>query len=190
MSTTYIRWGRTECPSIPRTSTVYTGKAGGSRFPERGGGTNYLCMPLTVEYTCFEEGIQFSSRSFLHGIEYETEQSPLELVHDHDVPCAVCLVKHSPESLMIPGIVSCPSGWRSEYTGYIVSTLISNNTQENYRSMFECLDVQPERFIGGVTDGIGEVGLFALVEPDCNTLPCPPYCAQVEVPCVVCSKLH
>ena len=190
ISATYVHWGRTECPSIPRTSIVYSGKAAGSRSPDIGGGANYLCMPLTVEYASFEDGTQFSSRGFLHGIEYETWESPLESVHDHDVPCAVCLVERSSESLMIPGNLSCPVGWRIEYSGYLVSSPASNGTVEVHRTMFECLDGQPERFIGGARDGMGEVGLFALVEPDCSTLPCPPYRAEVEVSCVVCSKLH
>ena len=177
----YTHLGRTDCPAIPRTSTVYTGKAGGSRLSDTGAGANYLCMPLTVEYASFEEGVQFSARGFLHGIEYETQNSPLEAVHDHDVPCAVCLVQGSTETLMIPGTLSCPVGWRSEYTGYLVSSMalrslnMTLTTQQQYQTMFECLDRDPERFIGGAADGEGEVGVFVPVEVDCSTLPCPPY---------------
>ena len=150
-----------------------------------------MCMPLTVEYGAFESGTQFSSRSFLHGMEYETQDSPLAQVHDHDVPCAVCLVRSSPETLMIPGVLSCPHSWRTEYRGYLVSSQSSSDesSQEHYRTMFECLDQSPERFIGGVADGGREVGVFVLVESDGSTLPCPPYCAGAEVPCTVCSKL-
>ena len=103
-------------------------------------------MPLTVEYASFEEGVQFSARGFLHGIEYETQNSPLEAVHDHDVPCAVCLVQGSTETLMIPGTLSCPVGWRSEYTGYLVSSMalrslnMTLTTQQQYQTMFECLE--------------------------------------------------
>ena len=193
ISTTYVHWGSSECPQLPRTSTVYSGKAAGSRFSDRGGGANHLCMPLTAEYGDFQNGTQFSTRSFLHGIEYETQGSPLDEVHNHDVPCAVCLVRSSSETLMIPGVLSCPRGWRNEYTGYLVSSQSggggSNNTQEHYRTMFECLDRNPGRFLGGVADGRREVGLFVLVEADCSTLPCPPYCAGAELPCTVCSKL-
>ena len=146
-------------------------------------------MPLTVEYGQFESGAQFSSRSFLHGIEYETQDSPLSQVHNHDVPCAVCLVRNSPETLMIPGVHSCPCGWRSEYKGYLVSLQSSDSSPEHYRTTFECLNRSPARFIGGAADGEREVGLFVLVEADGSTLPCPPYCAGVEVPCTVCSKL-
>ena len=146
-------------------------------------------MPLVAEYERFEEGAQFSSRSFLHGIEYETQDSPLSQVHNHDVPCAVCLVKGSSETLMIPGVLSCPCGWRSEYNGYLVSSQSSESSQEQYRTTFECLDQRPERFIGGAADEGREVGIFVLVEADCSTLPCPPYSAGAEVPCTVCSKL-
>ena len=148
-------------------------------------------MPLIVEYAEFEEGIQFSSRSFLHGVEYETQESPLQSFHNHDVPCAVCLVKQSSESLMIPGQNKCPVGWRREYRGFLVSSpsaAVGNDTQQNYRNTFECLDGEPEKFIGGAADE-KEVALLVLVEADCSTLPCPPYRAGVEVPCVMCSKL-
>lgn len=180
---------------------VYTGKAAGSRIGDRGGGVNYLCMPLTVEYESFETGAQFSSRGFLHGIEYETMDSTLFSVHDHDVPFAVCLVRRSSDSLMIPGVLTCPSGWRIEYTGYLVSspssaennnstTTTTTTTEENYRTRFECLDRSPEGFIGGVADGANEVGVFAPVEADCSTLPCPPYISGAELFCTVCSKLR
>ena len=148
-------------------------------------------MPLTVEYAEFDEGIQFSSRSFLYGVEYETQESPLQSFHNHDVPCAVCVVKQRSESLMIPGQDKCPIGWRREYSGFLVSSpsaAVGNNTQQNYRNTFECLDGEPERFIGGAAD-VKDVGLFVLVEADSSTLPCPPHFPGVEVPCVMCSKL-
>ena len=148
-------------------------------------------MPLTVEYAEFEEGIQFSSRSFLYGVEYETQESPLQSFHNHDVPCAVCLVTKSSGSLMIPGQDKCPVGWRREYRGFLVSSpsaAVGNNTELNYRNTFECLDGNPERFIGGAADE-KDVAMLVLVEADCSTLPCPPYRAGVEVPCVMCSKL-
>ena len=146
-------------------------------------------MPLTVEYAEFEEGIQFTARSFLHGVEYEMQDSPLESVHNHDVPCAVCLVKHRSETLMIPAALSCPVGWRREYAGYLVSSQssVSGDAQKHYRTMFECLDSKPEKFIGGASDE-SEVALFLLVEADCTTLPCLPYLRGVEITCVVCSK--
>ena len=149
-------------------------------------------MPLTVEYRDFENGTQFFTRSFLHEIEYETQGSPLNEVHNHDVPCSVCLVRNSAESLMIPGVLSCFRGWRSEYSGYLASAMSSvesNNTQEHYQTMFKFLNRNLERFIGEVSDGGSEVGLFVLIEIDSSTLPCPPYSTGVEVPWTICSKL-
>ena len=66
----------------------------------------------------------FLARGFLHGIEYETQNSPLEAVHDHDVPCAMCLVRGSTETLMIPGTSAALwDGEVSIYTGYLVSSM-------------------------------------------------------------------
>ena len=92
---------------------------------------------------------------------------------------------------MIPGQDKCPVGWRREYSGFLVSSpssAVGNNTELNYRNTFECLDGDPERFIGGAADE-KDVALFVLVEAECSTLPCPPYHAGVEVPCIMCSKL-
>ena len=46
--------------------------------------------------------------------------------------------------------------------------------------MFECLDGEPERFIGGAAD-VKDVALFVLVEADSSTLPCPPYHSGVVI---------
>ena len=141
-------------------------------------------MPLKVEYAKFQAGIQFN-RGILYGVEYETEKGPLESVHNHDAPCAICLVNGSTETLMLPGKLSCPKGWRVEYMGYLVS---SQSAESSFRSMFECLDDQPEKFIGGALDE-KSVAHFALVEANCDTLPCPPYRKGLEITCVVCSNI-
>ena len=141
-------------------------------------------MPLRVEYADFQPGIQ-SARGFLYGVEYETQGSPLRSVHNHDAPCAVCLVKGSIETLMIPGKLSCPQGWRVEYKGYLMS---SQSNESHFRTMFECLDQRPQRFIGGAADE-NDAALFVHVEASCETLPCPPYRKGREIACVVCSHL-
>lgn len=55
----------------------------------------------------------------------------------------------------------------------------------NSPSLFECVDSDAE----GAAGASGTIsGYFIHVEVDCNTLGCPPYDAEKELTCVVCTK--
>ena len=108
----YVRWGRTTCPSVADTEIVYSGIAAGTFYNHNEGGANYLCLPQEPDYN-----IQYRGGSqghvLLQGVEY---QSPVQGgPHDHNAPCAVCLVSSRPTMLMIPAKTSCPPTWTREY---------------------------------------------------------------------------
>ena len=84
---------------------------------------------------------------------------------------------------MIPAKTQCPSTWTREYSGYLMSTHIDSN---HHRTMFECVDRNPDTVAGGAPDTHGAV--FYHVEANCNGMACPPYDAQKELTCVVCTK--
>ena len=177
---TYIRWGRTTCPSISGTELVYTGWAAGSHYTHSGSGANYLCLTKTPQ------SLRFSSATNNHGIvygaEYEAQSGqPNHGVHDNNVPCTVCRVTQRYSVLMIPGQYTCPTGWTREYYGYLVS-----QHHVYHRSMYECMDISPETIPGGHSNQNG--ALFYHVEPRCGSLPCPPYENTREMTCAVCSK--
>ncbi|XP_063439981.1 uncharacterized protein LOC134721136 [Mytilus trossulus] len=44
---TYVRWGKKTCSK--KSDIVYTGQAGGNQNNNRGGGSNYLCLPSDPE---------------------------------------------------------------------------------------------------------------------------------------------
>ena len=48
---TYIRWGKSTCPTGTGREIVYSGITAGSIFNQVGGGSNYLCLPKVPEYT-------------------------------------------------------------------------------------------------------------------------------------------
>ena len=48
----YTRWGRTSCPDMDGTETVYSGRIGGSDY-----GSNFVCMPDDPEYSSMSEGL-------------------------------------------------------------------------------------------------------------------------------------
>ena len=140
-------------------------------------------MPPQPEYSSFQAEVQ--GRSVLYGVEYEYEPQggPLNSVQEHDAPCAVCHASTRVASLMIPGMMVCPAGWTKEYSGYLVST----RDHGHYRTMYVCLDGMPESYPFS-NEGHPDQAVFYHVEASCNTLPCPPYNAEKELTCVVCTK--
>jgi len=62
----YTRWGRTTCPTTSGTQLVYTGRAAGSWYDQRGGGADYLCLSDNPNYLSYTNGIQ-DSRSYLES---------------------------------------------------------------------------------------------------------------------------
>ena len=52
---------------------------------------------------------------------------------------------------MIPAKTRCPSTWTLEYSGYLMSTHRVNH----YRTMFECVDKNPDSIPGSASDNNG-----------------------------------
>ena len=177
----YIRWGRTSCPTDQGTDLVYSGRAGGSHHGHQGGGANHLCMPDDPEHLQYGSGTQ--GDSYIYGMEYNMGSSqPLYSVASHNVPCALCYVTTRDTVVMIPAKVHCPTNWTVEYTGYLMS--------EHYihrRSTYECVDKDPES-VPGLDVWTAVSAIFYHVEPVCSGLSCPPYDAEKELTCVVCSR--
>ena len=82
---------------------------------------------------------------------------------------------------MIPAKTQCPPSRTLEYTGYL---MIEYKT--HYRSMFECIDQDPESTPGSVANT--NPAVLYHTEATCEELPCPPYDPQKELTCVVCTK--
>ena len=183
----YTRWGRTTCPNTTGTQLLYAGRAAGSARYEQGGGANYLCLPEQPQYSTFTTGVQ-TGRAYLHGGVYATgtaraDTGPFRSVSDHRVPCAVCYTSTRGTVVMIPAQLTCPSSWTREYYGYLMANYHGNQA----RTVFECVDHSPQSVTGRTTVTVGIV--FYHTEVACNDgLQCPPYDAQKEVTCVVCTK--
>ena len=178
---TYIRWGRTTCPSTQDTQLVYSGRAGGTHYQHKGGAANYLCLPDDPDYLQYQAGTQ--GRSYITGVEYWFDShSSLSAVNHHNVPCAVCYVATRCVALMIPAKTQCPTNWTLEYDGYLASEYHNHG-----RTMYECVDKTPESVPELNAYSIPKTN-FYLVEPYCNGLSCPPYYAGKELTCAVCTR--
>ena len=160
---TYIRWGRTTCPSGHNTTLVYSGRAGGTRWEHKGGAANYLCMPDDPDHLQYNSGTQ--GNSYIAGVEYWYGNSfpSLSAVNHHNVPCALCYVSTRSVAVMIPAKTHCPTNWTLEYTGYIMSERYSRNS----RTMYECIDKNPES-VPGLNAASDPRAFFIPVEPYCN----------------------
>ena len=176
----YVRWGRTVCPSDQGTELVYSGRAGGSSSGDKGGGANHLCLPDDPDHLQYTSGVQ--GWSYIYGVENRAFSSqPLQNVLYHNVPCAVCHVTTRATLLMIPAKVNCPTNWTTEYTGYLMTERYTHP-----RSTYECIDKDPES-VSGLNGRDNNNALLYHVEPQCSGLSCPPYDAEKELTCVVCS---
>ena len=165
--TVYVRWGHDECPSTAE--LVYSGRVGGSHYQNPGGGSNPQCLPLDPNFLPEITGTQH--RAYMYGgAEYETNtdsNSHVHGLHNNDVPCAVCHVSNCTAVYMVPAKYTCPSGWTTEYYGYLMAEYYNHK-----RSQFTCVDAELP-VAGSSTNHNGF--LFYFVEGRCGSLPCPPY---------------
>ena len=180
----FTRWGKTKCPTSAGTQLLYAGRAGGSHFGTLGGASNYLCMPNHPEYGKYTPGVQGWSQVF--GVEMESRDGPLHAFQNQNVPCAVCYTQRE-TTVMIPAKLSCPSGWTREYSGYLMCAVAKSGFTDK-RTMFECVDSSPDVVPHQAHDNGAGTAVFYHNEASCSGLACPPYIAEKELTCVVCSK--
>eukprot|EP00118_Oscarella_pearsei_P023396 m.279734 g.279734 ORF g.279734 m.279734 type:complete len:293 (+) comp40625_c1_seq3:203-1081(+) len=179
VSVTYTRWGRTSC--LTGAELVYKGRVGGEYYTHPGGGTNYQCLPDNPIYDKYYTGSQ--SVAYMYNAQYEVYNfnpfSP-NVYPEDDVPCAVCRVKRKTSLLVIPARNVCPSGWRREYYGYLMTGMYNDHPHD-----IICVDRHAEAVPGTRGDKSG--ALLYFVDGKCSHLLCGPYKNNAELTCAVCS---
>eukprot|EP00794_Sanderia_malayensis_P006027 gene6027-6728_t len=182
-SITYVRWGKKSCPKTPKTELIYAGRAAGQHNTHSGGMSNTVCLhmePTFGKYSTAADTLQW-----IYGVEYEVANgfTPLSKnLHNKDAPCAVCHVETRGSKLMIPGRNICPSGWVTEYKGY----LMSEHYGHKGRTTAVCVDADAEGAHGSMDSKDGN--LWYPIQAACGSLPCGPYVQGRELTCVVCTK--
>jgi len=153
-----------------------------------GTGSNYLCLPEDPTWDHYDTSVESVGK--ITGAEYQfwhhrsTGASAFfgDNMYNHNAPCALCLTSKS-TSVMIPGRTNCYDGWTKEYGGYLVSGYYGDKSATEY----VCLDRRPEKVVNGDEDD--DDNRLYFVESICGkSLACPPYVADRELACVVCSK--
>ncbi|CAG2241029.1 unnamed protein product [Mytilus edulis] len=179
MSSTYIRWGRSDCSGV-NTEIVFSGYAAGEKYfwgsNYRGGASNMLCLPNNPELS--DKG--GSGSSFIFGTEFQGNEFAPDS-NNEDVPCVLCRSSNTASSVMIPGRKSCYAGWKEEYNGILAASAKSHTP-----SPYICVDINPTYVKGGKRNN--DEHLLYVTAMKCGSLPCPPYKDNVQVNCVVCSK--
>ncbi|XP_077866475.1 uncharacterized protein LOC144354682 [Saccoglossus kowalevskii] len=179
----FTRWGHSSCPD--HTTLVYSGIMGGKHPNKKGSGTNYLCLPNEPKEIdgSVISGPQFD-RGDIYNTQYYTTDGPFARQRYHDLPCAVCWDPDHSSTILYPARDDCPSDWRNEYSGYLMTA-----RDNQYATEFVCVDRAGEILVGTASEAFG--ALLSWVEPVCNTaegLPCGPYVNGHELSCAVCAK--
>ncbi|CAG2232275.1 unnamed protein product [Mytilus edulis] len=178
---TYVRWGRKGCPD--GAELVYTGQAGGNYYNNEGGGVNNLCLPNDPE----NGEHQNYDNSQVYGAEYNIDgnRKPHGMsgnLRYKAVPCAVCHRKQRSSILIVPGRKTCYKDWNVEYKGYLMA-----NHYSQKRTDYACVDVNAEPF-DNKSSYEGNSVFFYPIRTRCGSLRCPPYNAEADIYCVVCTK--
>lgn len=84
--------------------TPCAGYTGGSHHSHKGAAVEPLCLPRNPEGGMYTDGYE-GNKNYVYGAEYETNsfKGYIQTIHDHDVPCVVCLVRQRTVVKMFPG---------------------------------------------------------------------------------------
>lgn len=116
--------------------------------------------------------------AFLYGAEYETLT---ESSNNLEPTCAVCRIARATQ-IMVPGTNECMSGWRQEYSGYLMAGYYAHPAASEY----VCVDSSFGYLPGTQANNDGRLLYYTLSK--CGSLACPPYEDRKVVLCAVCSK--
>jgi len=82
---------------------------------------------------------------------------------------------------IITGKQTCYRGWKAEYTGFLMTSHITENNNKDYA----CVDKNAEPIDSDTSSKDGD--LFYGVRTTCGSLRCPPYKNHTEMLCAVCT---
>eukprot|EP01048_Picozoa_sp_COSAG05_P017901 COSAG05_NODE_2525_length_2946_cov_2.038637_1_plen_783_part_00 len=186
---TYVRWGRTTCPSAA--TIMYAGIAAGSDRVDNGGGFNLQCLHGSPEYGNSDNATVNANTAKLYRAEYATNAAAsgrglwqLWHLHNRDMPCVVCQSTGSLAVYMQPGDPMCPSGWSTEYSGFVMSSPL--NTR---RSEYVCVDKDAEAATEGdniLNTKSAQLSPVEVLREDGDLLES--YSSYAELGCSVCSQ--
>ena len=175
-SSTFVHWGSSQCSNSSQ--LVYSGVVGGSSYLHTGAASNYLCLTMSPIFSDVQPTTTYIAH--LYGGEYHTLGTN-GASHGKDPVCAVCR-STLPTTVMIPGTNVCTSGWRLQYSGFLMAGGYDLTSGFEYI----CVDSALEDRIDSDEGEQGAWMYYTLTQ--CGSLPCSPYVNNKVVTCAVCSK--
>ena len=184
----FTRWGRKSCPD--KSKLMYWGQmAGPDNYKINGGGSNFQCLPADPE-TAKELVGQISVYNHLRPVYLSATEKANVLSDSKHLPCVVCEATQRPSQVMIPAKTRCPSDWKLEYIGYLMSS--ASTIGSNSKTSYICMDSKPEslKAKSSRTDWYGSMLYHATASCDGRGAldVCPPYKEDQPLSCVVCTK--
>ena len=146
-------------------------------------------MAREAVYVDYISGNHYGAQ--LYGVEYQTSGYGLygdyRSVHDGEVPCAVCENNNARSTFTLFGNVTCPSGYSSDYTGYVFADYY---TSYNHRNQYICVDDSPVIYDNNRGQSNDDQGFIYPAEFEaCSPFDCPPWVQNREVTCTQCSAV-
>jgi len=179
----YTQWGSTNC-TTSNTLLIYSGYTSVSPSSDKGGGSNYLCLPEKPTYMK-KHPSRSSISAQIDGAKYGSTFSKVNSNMQRKViQCSVCQIEQRTTTLMLPASNECPKDYVVLYTGYL-STQVSLS-----RTQFICIDNSTVPTILASNTRIQVSELELTIVSECNILPCgkEKYIQNALISCIVCAK--
>ena len=178
---------------------LIVGRVAASHYTDKGGGSNYLCLPDHPLYTN-PANISEDQTAHLYPVKYgklmkifnrfgpellrkfppSVREKFTRTLDFKDVPCAVCQVDGATSVLMIPANNVCPRRWSRQYHGYLMS-----QKHDYGKTEFICVDIEA-RGIPNTQNSNGNAFLH-LTEFKCSGPSCKGFFRNQALPCTVCT---
>ena len=126
----YTRWGENRCPK--NSTRIYTGFLVGRQA------ASYLCLPSTSYHN--NDG----THDFNDNMTVSLDKS--------EIPCSVCLAMGQTSIITIPVEVTCPSGWTTQYSGYLMTSSISQRSGPHHCLDFKGVSVDSNAWLAHTTE--------------------------------------
>uniref|UniRef100_K1PRA3 Short-chain collagen C4 n=1 Tax=Magallana gigas TaxID=29159 RepID=K1PRA3_MAGGI len=137
-SVVYKRWGKKACST--NAELVHSSFTGGSYYGHKGATVEPLCLPRNPEWEIYNDEYD-GAKAYVYGAEYQTNtfKGSIKTLHDHDIPCTVCLVRQRSIVQMFPGNLigvlawkTCYKGWTLKYHGYLMAGYYDHPAETTY----------------------------------------------------------
>ncbi|GBO14000.1 hypothetical protein AVEN_44207-1, partial [Araneus ventricosus] len=174
----YTHWGTDTCPTD---STLVFGGIMSTTDRSSIGSSQYTCLPKDKQYPSgktddeeIEDYPQVQQVAFISR--KKGADNKLKTIK-----CASCRVPGKSTTTMLTAKTDCPSGWKKQYQG----TLISTDYQQ-VRGELVCLDTSQS--FEQVSSDSEDLTVVTEVSPKCGSYPCSGgVSVNTALPCVVCS---